>query len=945
MSKLCLFGCLLIFVISNAAFGADLYRVEVKSDHDAKLLIDAGVEPIARLNNGYLITADPRVAQDLAAAKISIEPIATDIDKGDLAIDLRLDAVNAEKHQLLFEEGNFRLYRIDESMRSTGLESLSLMPVRNERLQIEYTPVQALKLADGSRVSGLQELIDQVNQDSLLSYTEALQAYGSRYTGTVSNYNSRDWIAAKFDEFGYDSIVIDSFYAASSNCMNVLAYKVGTHLTEHHVIIGAHRDAVTGSPGADDNGSGSAAVLEMARILKDYDTDLTFVFALFDAEEQGLHGSYHYADEAYARGDSIVYMLNLDMIAFHENTTQAKLYHGTDQTYSILWQDLGDSLVGLTGILSGNSGGSDHYPFTQLGYKATFVHEYIFSDVYHSYQDSTTYMDFPYMTKMVKASLATAYSASQNYIPGPSLAFGYPDDVPSMLTPEQSTMFEVVVSGFFGGVPVPGTGQIHYSISGGVTQSQAMTQLSGDRYMATLPGLTCGEYASFYVSAEEATEGIIYDPDPGSPYIAFPTTTDSVVFSDDFETDKSWTVSGGLWERGSPTGGGGQYGGPDPVGGYNSTNVYGYNLSGDYTNDMSERFLTSPAIDCSGLFGSRLSFWRWLGVEQPIYDHAYIRVSNNGVDWTTIWENSSEIADDAWVQLEYDISAIADNQSTVYLRWVMGSTDAGWVYCGWNIDDVVVNAYGCDQGPAPLDIATESLPEWTAGFAFTEQLVATGGVGQYTWSDKYGDLTGSGLSLSTTGMLSGAPMASGNISFTAEVTDEDVNVDEKLFTFTVNDALLITTDLLASVFAGDPYSEQLISSGGTGSKIWSDRDGDLSGTGLTLSPAGLLSGTPTSSGLIEFTARVDDGIGSSAEKPLSVEVLAPYVCGDANGDGDTNVADAVYIINYVFKGGPGPDPYCVGDSNGDGDVNVADAVYLIAYVFSGGPPPVAGCCP
>jgi len=68
------------------------------------------------------------------------------------------------------------------------------------------------------------------------------------------------------------------------------------------------------------------------------------------------------------------------------------------------------------------------------------------------------------------------------------------------------------------------------------------------------------------------------------------------------------------------------------------------------------------------------------------------------------------------------------------------------------------------------------------------------------------------------------------------------------------------------------------------------------------------------------------------------------VCGDANGDGQVNVGDAVYLISYVFKGGPAPDPVCAGDANGDGQCNVGDAVYLIAYVFKGGPAPVEGCC-
>ena len=68
-------------------------------------------------------------------------------------------------------------------------------------------------------------------------------------------------------------------------------------------------------------------------------------------------------------------------------------------------------------------------------------------------------------------------------------------------------------------------------------------------------------------------------------------------------------------------------------------------------------------------------------------------------------------------------------------------------------------------------------------------------------------------------------------------------------------------------------------------------------------------------------------------------VYIKYVCGDADGNLAVNLADAVYIINYVFKGGPAPDPIEAGDVNLDGAVNIADTVYLINYIFKGGPPP------
>jgi M6 family metalloprotease-like protein len=70
-----------------------------------------------------------------------------------------------------------------------------------------------------------------------------------------------------------------------------------------------------------------------------------------------------------------------------------------------------------------------------------------------------------------------------------------------------------------------------------------------------------------------------------------------------------------------------------------------------------------------------------------------------------------------------------------------------------------------------------------------------------------------------------------------------------------------------------------------------------------------------------------------------------FPCGDANTDSTLNVGDAVFLISYIFKGGPAPDPLCTADANGDDTVNVGDAVYLIAYIFKGGPPPVEVCCP
>ena len=193
---------------------------------------------------------------------------------------------------------------------------------------------------------------------------------------------------------------------------NVIAYKTGTKYPDKQIIIGGHFDAVPDCPGADDNGSGTAAVLELSRIFNDIETDMTFIFIAFDSEESWMWGSYHYADSAFARGDDIILMVNPDMIGHINNSNEANLYYGHEDGYARLWDRLSDSLVDISGVLSGSTA-SDHLPFQENGYDVIFVQERNFSTHYHQPSDSTTYINFEYMTRMTKGIAATAYTVSQ----------------------------------------------------------------------------------------------------------------------------------------------------------------------------------------------------------------------------------------------------------------------------------------------------------------------------------------------------------------------------------------------------------------------------------------------------------------------------------------------------------------------------------------------------
>lgn len=169
-------------------------------------------------------------------------------------------------------------------------------------------------------------------------------------------------------------------------------------------------------------------------------------------------------------------------------------------------------------------------------------------------------------------------------------------------------------------------------------------------------------------------------------------------FLDDFESaSPAWSLSG-EFERATPAGlGGAEHDYPDPASAYDGSYVIGTDLSGlgsnpgDYEASLGSLAYTaiSPIINCSGYSNVTLGFMRWLNVETSTYDEAFIHV-NNGSGWVEIWANSATMPESAWTWVEYDISAIADDEANVQIRFGLGPTDDYDQYSGWNIDSLVV---------------------------------------------------------------------------------------------------------------------------------------------------------------------------------------------------------------------------------------------------------------
>jgi Zn-dependent M28 family amino/carboxypeptidase len=179
-------------------------------------------------------------------------------------------------------------------------------------------------------------------------------------------------------------------------------------------LICAHYDAVAGTPGADDNASGTAVVLEAARVLGPYTTGKTVTFALWDAEEIGLFGSAHYAGEAADVGKQIDAVINLDMVGWDGDGDRVVEVH-TDA----LSASLADAVVGYAQAYSINvtpvpqnpgTGASDHASFWRSGYQAVLlIEEYYgadFNPYYHQPTDSLLHFNPGYYEEAAKLGIA-----------------------------------------------------------------------------------------------------------------------------------------------------------------------------------------------------------------------------------------------------------------------------------------------------------------------------------------------------------------------------------------------------------------------------------------------------------------------------------------------------------------------------------------------------------
>ena len=232
--------------------------------------------------------------------------------------------------------------------------------------------------------------LEQVSTEKLMGYIQTLQDFETRFCAHPNAVAAQNWITEQYESFGLEVFVQDftlpPTFQYDSSSDNVIAIQRGTDFPDEYVVCGAHYDSFTfesidNAPGADDNASGTAGILETARILSQYDFKRSIIYCSFSAEERGLIGSSYYAQQCAEQDINIVGYFNLDMTGYLTPGNEIHIdliYPSTAQTLANYYINICDVYfpdVPLREFSSLPGGNSDHTSFNNNGFMGVWSFE------------------------------------------------------------------------------------------------------------------------------------------------------------------------------------------------------------------------------------------------------------------------------------------------------------------------------------------------------------------------------------------------------------------------------------------------------------------------------------------------------------------------------------------------------------------------------------------
>jgi Zn-dependent M28 family amino/carboxypeptidase len=272
----------------------------------------------------------------------------------------------------------------------------------------------------------IAEMIRLVSDENIKRWVCDLCAFPTRHSKSAYIDRVSEWVADRFREVGYADVIMHEYARQGYQLKNVVCTKQGSENTGRSIILCGHYDSIgTGemAPGADDDATGVAVLIELARIIAKATVEDTIQFVVFSGEEQGLWGSTAYAQYVKENNINLYRLINLDMLGYPDENRSILIERDmgnavpdNDQPSSEFAELMAQMAADFTDlpVKFGPIFSSDYMPFEARGYVAVGAFEGGENPNYHTSNDAPDTLDYKYVAEIARVVLATLlYESAQ----------------------------------------------------------------------------------------------------------------------------------------------------------------------------------------------------------------------------------------------------------------------------------------------------------------------------------------------------------------------------------------------------------------------------------------------------------------------------------------------------------------------------------------------------
>lgn len=280
-----------------------------------------------------------------------------------------------------------------------------LRPLSSMNDVAHYTPVISnnKSKADPQITLALKD----VSISNLQGTVEKLASYKNRSAGSADNQAAVAWLTSEFARIG----IPPQIECYKPNACSIIGTKQGTEDTKDFMMVIAHMDSVGKDfAGADDNASGTASLLEMARVLSTIPTNKSIRFFITNGEEGGLLGAIDYAKKLEKNGEikNIKFAVAMDMVGYNKNGIVELETNKEYEAGANLMATLAKTYTSLNSKITLNAWGSDHVPFLERGVETILTIEdwSTKTPCYHTKCDTPDTLNYVYAGEITKLNIA-----------------------------------------------------------------------------------------------------------------------------------------------------------------------------------------------------------------------------------------------------------------------------------------------------------------------------------------------------------------------------------------------------------------------------------------------------------------------------------------------------------------------------------------------------------